>query len=73
MKGTSKTPISLLFSEFGSAALAYIQKKTMFHLFMNWKKLRSQARATFKNPKMSLCIGKNLEVQPKTNTQKSQF
>ena len=36
---------------------------------MNWEKL-SPARATFKNPKFSLLIGKNLEVQPKTNTRK---
>ena len=32
--------------------------------------MRSLARATFKNPKISLLIGKNLEVQPNTNTQK---
>ena len=31
--------------------------------FLNWKKLRSPARATFKNPKISLLIGKNLEDQ----------
>ena len=37
---------------------------------MNWEKSRSPARATVKNPKISLLIGKNLEVQPKTNTQK---
>ena len=37
---------------------------------MNWEKSRSPARATFKNPKIFLLIGKNLEVQPKTNTQK---
>ena len=37
---------------------------------MNWKKSRSPVRATFKNLKISLLIGKNLEVQPKTNTQK---
>ena len=37
---------------------------------MNGEKSRSPARATFKNPKISLLIGKNLEVQPKTNTQK---
>ena len=40
---------------------------------MNWEKVRNTARATFKNPETSLCIGNNLEVQPKTNTQKSQF
>ena len=35
---------------------------------MNWKKLRCPDRATF--PK-SLCkLGKNFQVQPKTNTQK---
>ena len=37
---------------------------------MNWEKSRSPARTTFKNPKISLLIGKNLEVQSKTNTQK---
>ena len=38
---------------------------------MNLKKSRSPARATFKNPtKIPLLTGKNLEVQPKTNTRK---
>ena len=37
---------------------------------MNWERLRIAAIATFKNPKISLLITKNLEVQPKTNTQK---
>ena len=37
---------------------------------MNWEKLESPARATFKNPKLSLLNGKIFEVQPKTNTQK---
>ena len=32
---------------------------------MNWEKLRSPARATFKNPKIFLLIGKNLEVHSK--------
>ena len=32
--------------------------------------MKNPAKATFKNPKISLLIGKNLEVQPKTNTQK---
>ena len=32
--------------------------------------MRSLARATLKNPKIPLLIGKNLEVQPKTNTEK---
>ena len=40
------------------------------YFFMNWEKLGSSARATFKNPTTSLLIGKNWEVQPKTNTQK---
>ena len=38
---------------------------------MNWEKLRSPAGVAFKNPKISLLIGKNLEVQPKTNNQKT--
>ena len=37
---------------------------------MNWGKLRSPARVTFKNPKISWEIRENLEVKPKTNTQK---
>ena len=37
---------------------------------MNWENSRSPARATFENPKISLLIGKNREVQPKTNNQK---
>ena len=37
---------------------------------MNWKKLRSPARARFKNPKIPWLIGKNLEMQLNTNTQK---
>ena len=37
---------------------------------MNRKKLRSPARATFKNPKISWLTGKNLEIQPTTNIQK---
>ena len=36
---------------------------------MIWKKLRSPARATLKNPKISLLIRKD-QRQPKTNTQK---
>ena len=45
-------------------------KKFNFPSFYELRKMRSLARATFKNPKISLLIGKNLEVQPKTNTQK---
>ena len=37
---------------------------------MTWEKMRSPDRATLKNPKIFLQIGKNLEVQPKANTQK---
>ena len=37
---------------------------------MNLEKLRSPARATFKSLKISLRIRQNLEIQPKTNTQK---
>ena len=56
--------------KFRSATWVYIQKPQLFIFFMNWEKLRSPAIATFKNPKMSLLIEKNLEVQPKTNIQK---
>ena len=37
---------------------------------MKCERLRIAAIATFKNPKISLLITKNLEVQPKANTQK---
>ena len=40
---------------------------------MNWEKMRSPARATFENPKISSLIGKNLEVELNTNNQTSQF
>ena len=43
-------------------------KSLIFNLFRESKKMRSLARATFKNPKISLLIGKNLEVHPKINT-----
>ena len=55
--------------KFESVAQAYTQKNHFFIFFMNLKKLRSP-RATFKNPKISSLIGKNLEAQPNTNTQK---
>ena len=41
--------------------------------FPELEKLRSPARAIFKNSKISLQIGKNLEVQPKANSRKPQF
>ena len=71
IKGTSKTPISQLFSKLGKIWKCNLgfQKKQFSIFSMNWEKLKSPARATFKNPKISLWIGKNVEVQPKTNTQ----
>ena len=39
----------------GSAIQAYTQK-IYFDLFLNWEKLRNPARATFKNPKITLLI-----------------
>ena len=41
-------------------------------IFLNWKKIET-LRTAFKNPKISLWIGKTFELQPMTNTQKSQF
>ena len=38
-----------------------------------WEKMRSSDRATLKSRKMFLSILKNLEVQPKNNTQKIQI
>ena len=43
----------------------------MFFLLM--EKLKSPAGAIFKNPNISLLIGKNLEVQPNTNTKNPNF
>ena len=45
-----------------------LKKNIIFILFFNWEKLRSPAKATFKNPKIFLLIGKNMEVSPKINT-----
>ena len=50
-----------------------ILKKTHFFIFFfNWEKLRSPAKATLKNLKIFLLIGKNLEV-PKISTKNSNF
>ena len=70
----SQFPNSLVnWEKFRSTVQACFQK-TQFSIFIiHWEKLRSPARAAFKNPKASLWIGNNLEVQPKANTQKSQF
>ena len=38
---------------------------------LNWEELRSPARATFKNPKISWLLGKNL--YHKTNTKNPNF
>ena len=76
INGTSKIPISKLFSDLEKIwkwNLGLYSKNLEQHskiFFINLEKSRSPARATFKNPKISLLIGKNLEVQPKTNTQK---
>ena len=55
----------------GSATQAYIPKIQFFIFILNWEELRSPARATFKNPKISWLIGKNL--QRKTNTKNPNF
>ena len=73
INGTSKIPIYQLFSELGKISKCYLglYSKTQF-FFFSWigKKFRSPARAKFRNPKIPLLIGKNMEVQPKTNSQK---
>ena len=56
--------------KFVSVAKTYIQKIQFSIFFMNWEKMRSPDKATLKKPKISLWVWKNLEVQPKTNTQK---
>ena len=45
-----------------------LKKNQIFHLFHELEE--HSARATFRNPKISLFIGKNWEVHPHTNTQK---
>ena len=68
--------ISQLFSELGNIWKYNIglYLKTQFSIFfVNWGILISPAKATFKNLKISLWIGRNLKVQPKINTQKSKF
>ena len=62
INGTSKIPTSQLFSELG--------KIWKYSLGLYSK---SPVRATFRNPKTSFWIGRNLEAQPKTNTQKISF
>ena len=53
-----------------STTWAYVKKKKKsVFFFLIWEKLRSPSRATFKNSKISLWIAKNLEVQPKPNSQ----
>ena len=54
----------------GSATKAYIQKIQFSIFFMNREKLSSRAKSAFKNSKISLLIEKNLEMQPKCNTQR---
>ena len=46
------------------------KKNQLSTFFKTWGKMRSPDRAKFKNPKISLQIRKNLELQPKPNTQK---
>ena len=49
------------------------QKIQFSIFFIDWGKLTSPTKGTFRNSKLSLGIGKNLEIKPETNTQKSQF
>ena len=56
--------------KFGIANPGLYSKSSIFHLFHELQKMKSLARATFKNLKISLLIRKNLEVQPKANSQK---
>ena len=42
-------------------------KKAISIYFLNWENLRSPLRATLKNPKIFLWIGKNLEIHHKSN------
>ena len=53
--------------------LGLYQKIQFSIFFIDWGKLKSPTKGTFRNSKLSLGIGKNLEIKPETNTQKSQF
>ena len=68
----SQFPNSLANWEKFRSATRLILKKPIFYLFneleKNW---RSPDRATFKNPKISLRIKKDLEVRPRMNIKKS--
>ena len=71
INGTSSIPMSKLFSDLGKNWKCnlglYFKKPSL--LSFSWFG-KNPAKATFKNLKISLLIEKNLEVQPKTNTQK---
>ena len=64
---------SIELGEIWKCNLDLYSKTIIFIFFLNWEKLRSPARATFKNPKISLLIGKNVKVYPKTNTANPNF
>ena len=59
----SQIPNSLLnWEKSGNEAWAYIQKTYFYIFFFNLEKLRSSARATFKNPEIFFLIGRSLKV-----------
>ena len=69
-----KLPISQVFNELEKkleVQLRILFKKYIF--LLNWKKIQSPFRATFKNRKISFWIEKNLKLQPMTNLQMFQF
>ena len=46
------------------------KKKTIFRLFHEWGRFGKYSYSNIRKSLISLLIGKNLEVQPKTNTKK---
>ena len=69
-------PISQLFSKLGKSwkyCLDLYSTNPILYLFPELGKLKNLLRGTFKNSKIAMLILKNLELPPKSNSQKSQF
>ena len=74
---TSQITISQLFKDncekFPSTTLTYI-KNPVLHLFPKLGKIEELIKSNIKkNSKISLSIGKNLELQPETKTRNSNY
>ena len=77
-EGTSKIPIFKLFSKLVKLLIYSINlylKNAIFYLFPELEKTEKSKynKKSTRNHIISLLIRKNVEVQPKINTQKAQF